>query len=464
MEPIFSPTIRQPPYAEKVAVGDKAAMILDLDHSVIPMVDRMQSTGMLISPAFFHAFSRELAGMLEQKQAEITSHVGRHLNPNSSPQVAQYLFGECGIESFKKTPAGAWQADDKVLSGLRDVNKAVGMILDYRELHTLKTRYVDRIPICADPDGRVRPDLRITRVPTGRLAASHPRRLNLLAIPTRTEIGKRVREGFVAPKGKMLFSIDLDQIEMRVTASEAVDQGMVALFWRAESDPKNPENDIHRLSARDCFGVSLNEVTAEQRQVGKTVGFGVLNDMAEKGLLDQFRLYDIYRDPANKIRYTEAEAKAFITRWHDARPAVRDWKDHNRAHARRYGWIEDMWGRRRYCPQVVSSVERIRAEGLREIVNHPIQGGAQGIIKTGMAMIWERFFTDASGDWPDFAAAGAEPLLQIHDELLFEVPQEMVDEFGAAVSGCLAQAGEGKMIVPVGSKWGVGETWGAIKK
>jgi len=431
-------------------------MILDLDHAVIPMVDRMQSTGMLISPAFFAAFSRELAGLLEAKQAEITSSVGRFLNPNSAPQVGQFLFGDLGLPEPRKTRTGQWQADDKVLSGLRDTHPVVDMILDYRELHVLKVRYVDRIPICADSDGRVHPDLRITRVPTGRLAASHPKRLNLLAIPTRSKIGRRVREGFVASAGKAIFSIDLDQIEMRVTASESGDDGMVALFWRAVDDPKNPENDIHRISAADCFSIPAGGVDAGQRQIGKTVGFGVLNDMGGRGLLDQFRLYGIYRDQAKRIRYTEGEAEQFVARWHDARPAVRDWKDENRSHARRVGWIEDMWGRRRYYPQGVSSVERIRAEGLREIVNHPIQGGAQGIIKTGMAKIWSQ--------WDVWSSMGCEPLLQVHDELLFEIPLELVDVFGGMAGDLLAAAGEGKMIVPVASKYGAGPTWGEIEK
>lgn len=431
-------------------------MILDLDHAVIPMVERMQSTGMLISPAFFHSFSRELAGLLEQKQAEINAVVGHHLNPNSSLQVGQLLFRDMGLPEPRRTKSGQWQADDKVLSGLQDASPVAKMILDYRELYTLKVRYVDRIPQCADDDGRVRPELKLTRVPTGRLAASHPKKLNLLAIPTRSKLGKRVRGGFVAPAGKVIFSIDLDQIEMRVTASESGDEGMVALFWRAQDDPKNPENDIHRISGRDCFSVPLNQVTAEQRQIGKTVGFGVLNDMAGPGLLDQFRLYGIYRDPEKRIRYTEDEANEFVTRWHDARPAVREWKDQNRAHARRYGWLNDMWGRRRYCPQVISSVPRIQAEGLREIVNHPIQGGAQGIIKTGMARIWK--------GWEKWERAGCAPLLQIHDELLFEVPAGVVAEFGEEMREELAASGEGKMIVPVGSKYGSGPTWGSVEK
>lgn len=428
---------------------------LSLDHAVIPMVDRMQSTGLLISPAFFHTFSRELGEMLEAKQAEITSAVGHYLNPNSAPQVGVFLFDECSLPGGRRTRSGQWQADDKVLSGMQDEHPVVPLILDFRELHTLKTRYVDRIPICADADGRVRPELRITRVPTGRLAASHPRRLNLLAIPTRTKLGKRVREGFVAPKGRVLMSHDLDQVEMRVTASESGDEGMVALFWRALDDPKNPENDVHRISGKDCFQVALSAVTDEQRQVGKTVGFGMLNDMQGRGLMDQFRLYDIFKDKAAKTRYTEAEADRFVARWHEGKPGVTDWKHELRAHARRYGWVADMWGRRRYYPQGLSSIERIRAEGLREIVNHPIQGGAQGLIKTGMALAWV--------EWEMWEGL-ADPLLQIHDEVICEVDRDVAEAFGEWMKEKLAASGEGKMIVPVTSKYGCAECWAEIKK
>lgn len=412
--------------------------IHELDHSVIPMVSRMQQVGFTIDTGAAAALHQRLTLLMEAALSRVHGRVGQWINPDSPQQVGALLFDRLGLRATdpatgrprdpRKTRTGQWRADKKALVPLKRLHPVVGHILEYVELSTIRG-IVRQVIDCTGADGRIHPNLRITRVPTGRLACNGVTdqpgsRLNLLAIPTRSEIGREVRRLFVAPPGQELFTIDLDQIEMRVTADQAGDEGLIEAFCTGK--------DVHRLSAASCFRIAVDQVTKQQRQIGKTVGFGVLNDMAEMGLLDQFSLD-----------------------WHTARPQVAAWKEGFRAHAKRYGWVEDMWERRRLLPHAQSPIERVREEGVRAGVNHPIQAGAQGVIKRGMALYWEQ----------RKSLPPAEPLLQVHDELIFQIPAGLGAELGPQLQAVLAEAGAEKMArVPVESKYAIGPTWGDLEK
>lgn len=422
-----------------------------LDHACLPMIDAMQAHGMLVDTARCRAFGKFCIEQMAARRNGIEELIGLPVNPNSSDQVSSLLFDYLQLPPTRMTQSGKrYAADDKALSGLRDAHPVIDMILDYRELSKLKSTYCDAILKFIAPDGRLYPNIRTTRVPTGRLSAHEP---NLLAMPTRSDWGKEIRKCFIAPPGRQMFTIDLDQIEMRVTASESADEGMIRDFIRGV--------DVHRTSGADCFSLPVDQITDAQRQAGKIVGFGMLNDMSGAGLLDQFRLYSCFKAPARDgqpaIRYTREEADAFIGRWHDRRPGVSRWKEESRAHARRYGYVADMWGRIRYFPEVHSGIPRIVAEGLRAAVNHPIQAGAQGIIKRAMAIVWYDYL-------PMLRAMldAIYPLLQVHDELLFEIEAGSGDVVGPAIQQAMREARD--MKVEIKSKYAVGPSWGELKK
>ena len=424
--------------------------LLDLDHGAMPMIAAMQARGLLVDQARCREFGEFCVREMAVRHSTIEQMAGAAVNPNSGDQVASLLFDHLQLPPTRKTPGGArFRADDKALEGLRDHHPIIEPILEYRELSKLKSTYCDAILREVASDGRLHPNIRTTRVPTGRLSAHKP---NLLAMPTRSEWGREIRKCFIAPPGRELFTIDLTQIEMGVTASESGDEGMITRSIAGA--------DEHKASGADCFSIPLAEVTKQQRQVGKTVGFGMLNDMSGRGLLDQFRLYQCFKAPATDteraIRYTLEEADAFVERWHQRRPGVSAWKEETRAHARRYGWVADMWGRIRYFDEVHSAMPRIVSDGLRAAVNHPIQGGAQGIIKRAMAIIWWEYLPLIR------ATCYCAPLLQVHDELLWEVEQGAGTWIGPLMQE--AMAGAVQLRVPVKSAWAAGPSWGELEK
>lgn len=421
-----------------------------LDHGALPMIDRMQAHGLLVDQTRCREFGRFCVTEMAKKREQLQSLVGFPVNPNSGDQVASLLFDYLQLTPTRMTESRKrFSTNDKALEGLRDEHDSVPLILDYRELSKLKGTFCDGILSAVSDDGRLHPNIRTTRVPTGRLAAHNP---NVLAMPTRSELGQEIRKLFIPGPGHELLTIDYSQIEMMVTASESGDEGMIARAWAGD--------DEHKQAGADCFNVDLAAVTKQQRQVGKTVGFGVLNDMSGVGLLDQFRLFQCFKTPATEtskaVRYTEDECDQFVDRWHDKRPGVASWKEAARAQVRRYGFIDDMWGRRRYFPEVKSAIPRIVSEGLRAAVNHRIQAGAQGIIKRAMAIIWYTWLPLIQ------PYAYCEPLLQVHDELLWEIDKGAGEWIGPMLQEAMASAKQ--LLVPVKSKFAAGMSWGDLEK
>lgn len=392
--------------------------VLDADIAALPMIDRMQTVGMKVDLPHF----RDLSPLLGMEMAEIQSRIdaaaGEHVNPASGDQVAEWLFGRLHLPWKKKTDGGRPSTQDKVLEALRkrddvsaDGKAAIELIQEYREVQKLKGTYCDKIPGFVNPrTGRLHPQLRITRVATGRLSAKAP---NLLAFPKHSDRGKMIREGFVAGEGHLLGSWDLSQIEMCVMAIDSGDAHMLAEFRSGI--------DKHCGTAGLIFGIdpkvleerveAKDPAAKEQRFAAKAVNFGILMGITEKGLLDQFH-------KNGSLDWTEDRCRELLREWHKAYPQASSYIFGKHAEARRYGYVRDMWGRLRYLPGVHSWDRQVQEEALRQAQATPIQSGAQGIEKRLMARIWQRL--------PQLWELGifCEPLLQVHDDLIFEFDEE----------------------------------------
>ncbi len=420
--------------------------ILEMDLDIVPMVERMQANGILIDPEYFGRLSTEFQAEMNQASHKIYRMVGKQINPNSPDQVRPLLFnptsnGGLGLVPTKRTKKGKESTNDKVLNALAAKHPVVPVIMSYREYAKLKDSFAKVLPTKMDEDHRIRCTLRITRVTSGRIAASNP---NLMAQPARSELALKIREGFIAPRGRRLAAWDLDQVEMRVMAHESQDKGLMDLFLSGR--------DIHSTTASQMFGVRLEDVDkVKHRYPAKRVGFGVITGITGHGLLDQMVLAGVYE-------YDESDCSRFIKEWFKIYPGVLDFMGNARGEAKRYGFVRDMHGRIRYLPGVWSDVTRVREEALRQAHSHIISAGAQGIIKKAMKGIWD-LLNDTL--WP--AGIDAEPLLQIHDELLFEIP-EGDDVWGMLDAFVIAQLeGAVKLSVPITAKGGYGPNWATLK-
>lgn len=431
-------------------VEDGLEDICRIDHSIIPMVHHMQSQGLYVHRPHMEALNDELTQAMSDKRDEISAMVGVRINPSSPKQTADLLFRALKLKSSKTTSTGQDSTQDKVLEGLRASHPVVPLILDYRELDKARGSFVRVALDKSSSDGRLRCNLRVTRVTSGRIAANKP---NLMAIPVRSNIGKRIRQGFVAPEGKVLADWDLDQAEMRGMAHESEDEGLLAIF-------NDGILDVHTDTASRMFNVPYASVDKNtQRYPAKRTGFGVITGITGHGLVDQMVLGGAKSPDGDD--WTESECDDFILRWFEARPGVRRYMDRCRAEARRQGWVADCWGRKRYLPGVWSGIERIREEACRQSHSHKIQAGAQGWMKKAMAMIWwwtTEVWWPRGGKWAEIKW-----LLQIHDSLLSELPDdlEVWEEVDSVVRMCMSQADQWK--VPMSAKGGKALNWGDLK-
>jgi DNA polymerase I len=413
---------------------------LEIDYAVIPMVRRMMDVGMLIDRSHFTA----LEGIFDEYQQTITSSIqdiaGPDFSPSSPDQVASLLFERLGLSSGRKTKGGTRPTtDDKALEALKYSHPVVPLLLEYREVAKLRSTYCI-LPLFADNGDRIHAYLSLARVPSGRLASSDP---NLLAIPTRTELGKEIRRGFVAGPGKVLASADLNQIEMRCMAHISQDERMLQAFWSGE--------DIHRQTASFMFKCSLDAVTDAQRHHGKQVAFGIVNGITASGYVDQMYLRGAWKFDERDYHTHLTDAQRMIDSYLTiAYPGVRAMFEATWSEGRQHGYVRDsLSGRIWRLPGLRSSIDRVKAEAERQATNFKIQTMAQTVLKLRMAQLWDYLS----------AEEGIDCLLQIHDELLFEDadPDAHKDDI-------LAVLGSGdELSVPVTAKWHQGQTWADLK-
>jgi DNA polymerase-1 len=359
--------------------------------------------------------------------AEIYKQVGYRFNINSTRQLGTILFEELNLPGGRRTKTG-YSTDASVLEGLKGLHPVIQPLLDYRQLTKLKSTYIDALPALVNPKtGRVHTTFNQTGTTTGRLSSSDP---NLQNIPIRGELGRQIRKAFIAGDGSMLLSSDYSQIDLRVMGHLSRDAQLLAAF--------NRDDDIHRATASEVFGVPPSEVTADMRRVAKTVNFGVLYGMSGYGL-------------GQATELSREEATQFITTYFEKHSGVKEYIEATKRQAREQGYVETVLGRRRYIPDINSSNGQVRAAAERMAINMPIQGTSADIIKRAMIDIHRE---------KRARKLKSRMILQVHDELVFEVPREELEQMKKLVLDIMPDAL--KLSVPVTVEVKVGKNWGEM--
>jgi DNA polymerase-1 len=405
-----------------------------MEMPLIPVLAAMETAGIELDLAFFERFSEELGGRLAEIEKQIYDAVGYEFNLNSTQQLSEALFEKLGLEPpdrAKKTSSGHYSTAASVLEAMQGQHDVIDWVLEYRELEKLRSTYVDSLPEQINPEtGRVHTSFNQTGTVTGRIASSDP---NLQNIPTRTEIGRRVRNGFVAREGWQLLAVDYSQIELRIVAHMAQDKAMLAAFRAGQ--------DIHATTAAAVQGIELEEVTPQMRRHAKAINFGLIYGMSAYGL-------------TNATDLTLAEAENFIEAYFKEFPGVKTYLDGIREQAAKQGYVETLLGRRRYFPNLARGASyNVRQREEREAINAPIQGTAADIIKIAMLKL--------PGEL-EKAGLQAKMNLQVHDELMFEVPDEELAETTALVQRVMEDAYT--LDIPLSTEAKAGISWGGMEK
>ncbi len=412
----------------------------DLDHQVEPVLKRMSETGVLVDLKFLNRFGKQLKARLAKIEKDIYSKVGHEFNLNSPKQLSEVLFDELKLPVVRKTKTGR-STDEATLRELSPAHPVVPRFLEYRQLFKLVSTYIDALPKSVGSDGRIHSTFNVEGAATGRLSSKDP---NLQNIPVKGEAGGEIRKAFIAPKGKVLLTADYSQIELRIMAHLADDPGLKKAF---------EENwDIHALTASKIFDVSLEKVTKQQRMVGKTMNFATLYGQGPHALSRQLEVpYEL--------------ARQYIDEYFAEFPKVRKWMEDTLAFGYENGYVETIWGRKRYIPELKVGNRMIRAAGERAAVNHPVQGTAADMIKKAMVEIDKELLAVSSSP---LAANSQKPIakscqmiLQVHDELLFECDPKSVKETAKMVKEKMENAL--KLSVPVIVDLKVGRNWGEMK-
>ena len=408
-------------------------LFINIEVPLIPVLADMEMAGICLDKPFFAAFSVELNARLEELEKRVYEAAGRTFNLNSTQQLSDVLFGTLRLsppDKGRKTTSGHFSTAAGVLDGLSGQHPVVDMILEYRELSKLKSTYVDALPKQIHPeDGRVHTSFSQTTAITGRLSSSDP---NLQNIPTRTDLGRRVRRGFIADPGNVLVSLDYSQIELRIVAHMAGDEAMLNAFRAGQ--------DIHATTAAAIYGVPLESVTREMRRHSKAINFGLIYGMSAFGLTRSTEL-------------TLAESQDFVEAYFKQFPGVKKYLDGIRKEAARTGYVETLLGRRRYFPNLKSGLNHVmKNREEREAINSPIQGTAADIMKIAMIRIP-----------PAMMKAGlhGKMLLQVHDELVVECPQGELKKVASIVQEVMENAYPIGIPLTTEARWGL--NWDELK-
>ncbi|WP_018078215.1 DNA polymerase I [Thiobacillus denitrificans] len=414
--------------APQIAASSTLAFVYrDIELPVAQILFRMERAGVLLDRNLLAVQSGELGKKMLELEQRAYQEAGQPFNLGSPKQIGDILFTQKGLPVVKKTPGGAPSTDEETLEQLALDHPIARAILDYRGLAKLKSTYTDKLPQMIDPvTGRVHTSYSQATAVTGRLASSDP---NLQNIPARTAEGRRIREAFIAPPGHVLLSADYSQIELRIMAHLSGDAGLLNAFTN--------DQDIHAATAAEVFGVPLADVNAEQRRMAKVINFGLIYGMSAFGLASQLNL-------------ERAAAQAWIDRYFARYPGVADYMQRTREDARRQGYVETVFGRRLTLPEINARNPQRRQGAERAAINAPMQGTAADLIK--LAMI-------AVQGWLDREKLASRLLLQVHDELILEVPENELDRVRAELPGYMCNVASLKVPLRVGV--GTGRNWEA---
>jgi DNA polymerase-1 len=427
-------TLRLVPLLKKKMEDRKCTRIFEeIEMPLVPVLMDMERAGICLDAEFFKKFSGEMGTRLRAIEDQVYQSVGYPFNLNSTQQLSKVLFETLRLEPpdrNKKTASGHYSTSAAVLDELSGKHPVVDLLLEYRELAKLKSTYLDTLPLQINPrTGRVHTSFNQTGSVTGRLASSDP---NLQNIPTRTEIGRQVRLGFVAAPGKVLLSVDYSQIELRIVAHMSGDEAMLDAFRAGQ--------DIHAATAAAILNLPLEQVNKDQRRHAKAINFGLLYGMSAFGL-------------SRSTDLTLGEAENFVRDYFEHFPGVKSFLDNVRVLAARQGYVETMLGRKRYFPNLANPVNVVvRNREEREAINAPIQGTAADILKLAMIQLPPAL---------NKAKLSANILLQVHDELVLEVPINELAETARLVQKVMSEAYP--LSIPLLTEARSGVNWGSMQ-
>lgn len=397
----------------------------DIELPLVPVLSKIERQGALLSCEMLHQQSTELGLRLEELKSAACELAGQEFNLGSPKQLAEILFEKLELPVIKKTPKGAPSTAEEVLVELALDYPLPKLLLEYRSLSKLKSTYTDKLPGMVNPQtGRVHTSYHQAVAATGRLSSSDP---NLQNIPIRTEEGRRIRQAFIAPQGFRIVAADYSQIELRIMAHLSDDPSLLTAFKEGQ--------DVHRATAAEVFEVSLDEVSGDQRRKAKAINFGLIYGMSAFGLAKQLHL-------------GRHEAQEYIDRYFERYPGVAQYMDRTRAIAKEQGFVETLFGRRLYLPEI-NARNKMRVQAAeRTAINAPMQGSAADIIKRAMLSV---------DQWLEQGDANAHMIMQVHDELVLEVANDEVDAVTNQV--CRLMSGAAELAVPLLVEAGVGDNW-----
>ncbi len=405
--------------------------IYDIEKKLVPIIKKMEERGIQIDLNQLKVFSQEIGLKLLKLQKKIFKLTGTSFNLNSPRQLSQVLFQKLKLptENLRKTSGGAISTSFSELTKLSKDYPVIKLIESYRELSKLKLTYADSLPKLIGPDGRLHPHFHQLGTATGRISCSEP---NLQNIPVRTDLGQKIRQSFVAKKGFQFLSVDYSQLELRIVASIAHDIKMIKAFQEGQ--------DIHKITAAEINNIPLNKVTPEMRQKAKALNFGIIYGMSIHGF-------------AEAAGIDRSEAKTFIEKYMKDFSGIAKYIDSIKKQAYQKGYVTTLLGRRRYIPELKSTDFRLKQAGERMAVNTPIQGTAADLVKLAMIEV-DKFFETNKLE--------AYLLIQIHDELLFEIRKNKIKKIALEIKRIMENVY--KLTVPLVVNLGFGDNWGEIKK
>lgn len=397
-----------------------------IDLPLVPVLSRMEQRGAMISASTLRQHSQELAERMAELEKEAHEEAGEAFNLGSPKQLQTIFYDKMGLPVIKKTPKGAPSTAEPVLQELAHEHALPRLILEHRSLSKLKSTYTDTLPeLIHHRTGRIHTSYHQAVTATGRLSSSEP---NLQNIPIRSEQGRRIRQAFVAPEGYKLVAADYSQIELRIMAHLSGDKGLLKAFEKGE--------DIHKATAAEVFGVSVDEVSSDQRRSAKAINFGLIYGMSAFGLSRQL---DVGRN----------QAQEYIDRYFERYPGVLKYMDAIRKQAHDDGYVETLFGRRLYLPEINARNKQMQQAAERTAINAPMQGTAADIIKLAMLNI-EQWLLDNHAD-------DARMIMQVHDELILEVKESAIDKIRDGLESRMSAAAS--LDVPLLVEAGVGNNW-----
>ncbi|MGO3346541.1 MAG: DNA polymerase I [Marinomonas sp.] len=395
-----------------------------IECPLIPVLAQMEQTGALIDPELLHLQSAEIGAKLQELEIKAHEEAGESFNLSSPKQLQVILFEKQGLPIIKKTPKGQPSTAEPILQELAQNYELPRLIMEHRSLSKLKSTYTDKLPEMIQKTGRIHTSYHQAITATGRLSSTDP---NLQNIPIRTAEGRRIRQAFIAPTGYKLLAADYSQVELRIMAHLSQDKGLLDAFTK--------DADVHKATAAEVFEVSLDEVTTEQRRRAKAINFGLIYGMSAFGL-------------AKQLDISRPEAAKYIKRYFERYPGVQQYMENTREGAKEKGFVETLYGRRLYLPDIRAKNAMMRQAAERTAINAPMQGSAADIIKRAMIKMH---------DWLADTDLDVKMILQVHDELIFEVAEKDLEEAQAKITDIMENSS--KIDVPLLVEAGIGDNW-----